>query len=162
MKLISAQVAFLYAKQHYPVFPSDWFISPHFRWNDVFVYESKEDGIPPFQIFENAVKMANEEEKARVEIGKPFNVHCWYRSPKHKLRMIAQGYKPATHSAHDYAMAIDFDVIGMTPAAVRAKEVQLIKQGKLKVRIEANTLDWIHNDIGNVFTKDYKWGVFNV
>jgi hypothetical protein len=161
MKIISAQQAFEYAKTNYPIFPSDWNISTHFTWNDVFKSELKTDGAPALEIFQNAVKMSVELEKIRIKIGKLMNVHCWFRSMAHNLRLKAQGYKPAMHSSHLYAMAVDYDIVGMTESAVRTILVEEVKKGNLKIRIEANTKGWVHNDVGNPYTKNYTWGIFN-
>lgn len=161
MKIISPEKACEYAKVNFPIFPDDWYISPHFKWNEVFVNEIRAYGVPPLEIFKNAVKASVEFEKVRVFLGKAMNIHCWYRSSLHNLSLVKQGYKPAMHSSHLYALAIDYHVIGMTPFQVRAKLVEGIKIEKFKIRIESNTLSWIHNDIGNPYIGDYRWGVFN-
>lgn len=161
MAIITPEQAYEYAKTHYPIFPNDWDISTHFKWKDVFKNETKEDGLPELEIFKSAVKLSLELEKIRLAIGKPMNIHCWYRSAKHNIRLKAQGYKPAMHSSHLYGMAADYDVSGMTPSQVRALLSLWVKQKKIKVRIEANTDGWVHCDIGNPYTNNYTWGVFN-
>jgi uncharacterized protein YcbK (DUF882 family) len=159
--IITPEQAYEYAKTHYPLFPNDWFVSPHFKWNDVFKNETKQDGLPELKIFQVALKASIEFEKIRVLLGKGMNVHCWYRSMAHNLRLKAQGLKPAMHSAHLYGMALDYDVTGMTPSQVRALLTLWLKQGKIKVRVEANTDGWVHCDIGSVYLNNYTWGVFN-
>lgn len=172
-KVISAADAYKYALAHYPIFPSNWNVSEHFTWNEVFKNEKHEYGVPALLIFQNAVKQAQQMEKVRAYLGsKSINVHCWFRSLAHNLE-LKKAYEdavakhlpppngmPAMHSAHLYALATDFDVIGMNESDARAKEVEGVKQGKLQVRIEANTKGWVHNDSGNPYTNSYKWGIF--
>lgn len=161
MKIIKPEEAYAYALKNYPIFPPDWNISPHFTWNEVFVNELKIDGVPEFKIFQEATKLSIELEKIRNLLGKSMSVDCWFRSMAHNLRVKAQGYKPAMHSAHLYGMAVDFNVAGMTPSQVRALLALWVKQGKIHVRIEANTDGWVHSDIGSVYLNNYKWGIFS-
>lgn len=167
MKLISAQVAFLYAKQHYPLFPADWYASKYITWNDVFINEKKEYGCPVFGIFEQVVKTAIEFDKAEEYTGYEFIPHCFVRTKGHKEAIKKQGYKPAEHSSHEDAMAEDFHAIDkktkkvIPHAKVRAKLLEGVKSGKLHIRIEANTPDRVHMDVGNKYLKNYKWGMFN-
>ena len=156
MKIIDYKKAFEYAKLNYPEFPSDWCITPHFTWNEAFKNETKEYGLPAIEIFRQLTLVFAKLEDIRVKLNKPINVHCAFRSRKHNEVLKKQGYNPAMHSSHLYGMAIDFDVQGMTMGAVRGF---ILKEG-LKVRIEANTPNWTHIDIGNPYTNNYKWGVF--
>lgn len=158
-KIISAEQAFEYAKTHYPIFPSDWGVSEHFAWNDVFKSELKEDGLPPLTIYKNAQdKQAPRLEKIRKKRGKPMNVHCWYRSLLHNLRVKAQGYKPAMHSSHLYALATDWDESGVPPQTTK-KEITP-DANYYQIRIEKATTTWVHTDAGNPYINDYKWGLF--
>ncbi len=159
-KLINVDKAFAYAKLNYPLFPSDWYITDNFLWNEVFVNEKREYGVPSLETFYNINNSAKEFQKVRNYLKKVMNIHCWLRSKGHNKDLIRQGYKPALHSSHLYGMAIDFDVLGMTPSMVRAKLVEGVQKGILRIRIEANTPTWCHTDCGNKYSGNYKWGLF--
>lgn len=161
MKIITADQARQYAIVNFPSFPKDWYISPHFTWNEVFVNELRKYGVPSLAIFENAVKASKQFEKIRELLGLPMNVHCWFRSLLHNLALKEQGLNPAMHSSHLYGLALDYDVPGMTMTQVRGKLLEAVKKQQLKIRIEANTAQWVHCDIGNPYTNDYNWGIFN-
>ena len=161
MTIVSAKKAYEYAKANFPVFPKSWYISNNFTWNEVFTNELKAYQIPPFEIFENAVHAAQEFQKVRDFLGLAMDVHCWFRSKAHNLLLKAQGYRPAMHSSHLWAFAIDFSVRGMPDDKVREKLMQGVKSGKLKIRIEAKTKGWVHADVGNPYLNDYRWGTFN-
>jgi len=173
MKIITPVEAHNYAVSHFPVFPEDWNITEHFSWNEVFKNELKEYGCPSLDIFNTLLKSFTEFEKARVYIGKPFSITNCFRSDAHN-KLLLKRYtdakakklpppndKPAMHSSHVYGMAIDFNVVGMTPAQVRAKLLEGVNKGKLHLRIEANRPTWSHIDTGNPFIKNYVWGMFN-
>lgn len=132
--------------------PGSWLITANFRWREAFVNEVNADGYPSLEVFENVFETAKALQVARAKIGRPFNIHCWVRQIPHNKRAGST----ARRSPHINGRAVDFDVTGMTPAQVRAKLLTL----KLPIRIEANTKTWVHIDIGNSYTKDYKWGVF--
>jgi hypothetical protein len=163
MAIITPEKAFQYAKKNYPSFPNDWFISPHFLWSEVFENEIKSYGCPPLNIFQTSLKSATEFEKIRNYLGKPMNTHCWFRSMQHNLDIkIKQHLNPAMHSSHLYAMALDFDVTGMTIEEARTKILEGVKKGILRVRVEPRTATWIHCDIGNPYINDYKWGLIKM
>lgn len=151
-KIVSALDAYLYCYDNGVVFPSNWYVTENFKWNEVFVNEKKSDGYPILEVFNNAAKLARVLQEARTKIGKPFNIHCWVRQIPHNKRAGST----AERSAHINGCAVDFDVTGMTPAGVRAKLLTL----DLPLRIEANTPTWIHVDTGNTYTNDFKYGIF--
>ena len=161
--IVTPEKAFEYAKAHYPIFPNDWDVSQHFTWNDVFKNEIKTYGCPPLNIFQVAAKSAIEFEKVRVYLEKPMNIHCWFRSMQHNLDIkIKQHLNPAMHSSHLYAMAMDFDVTGMTIEAAREKILEGITKGMFHLRVEPNTATWVHTDTGNPYINDYKWGLIKM
>lgn len=151
-QIVSPLNAYLHAYTSYPEFPDNWYVTENFKWKEVFVNEVKSDGVPMLEVFNNAYELAKVLQQARTKIGKAFNVHCWVRQIPHNTRAGST----AKRSAHINGRAVDFDVTGMTPAAVRAKLLTL----NLPIRIEANTATWIHIDIGNSYTNDYKYGIF--
>ena len=132
--------------------PGNWMITANFKWREAFVNEQTTDGYPPLEIFENVFETAKTLQAARAKIGRPFNIHCWVRQIPHNKRAGST----ARRSPHIHGRAVDFDVTGLTPAQTRQKLLAL----KLPIRIEANTKTWVHIDIGNSYTKDYKWGIF--
>lgn len=151
-QIVSPLNAYLHAYNSFPEFPDNWYITENFKWREVFVNEMKSDGVPTLEVFNNAYELAKVLQQARTKIGKAFNVHCWVRQIPHNKRAGST----AERSPHINGRAIDFDVTGMTPAAVRAKLLTL----NLPIRIEANTPTWIHIDVGNSYTNDYKYGIF--
>lgn len=151
-KIVSALDAYLYSYDHGPLFPDDWYVTNNFKWNEVFTNECKADGYPILEVFKNAEKLAKVLQIAREKIGKPFNVHCWVRQIPHNKRAGST----AKQSAHINGCAVDFDVTGMTPAAVRAKLLTL----DLPLRIEANTPTWVHVDTGNEYIGAFTYGIF--
>lgn len=150
--IVSPKQAYLYAYDNGVVFPSDWYITENFTWNEVFKNEKLSDGIPILEVFENALKLAVYLQEIREEIKLPINVHCWVRQPKHNKRVAG-----AKLSAHLNGLAIDFDVKNMTSEQTRA----YIKAMRLPVRVEAETDGWVHIDLSS-YIKDFRTGLFFV
>lgn len=144
--------AYLYCYDHGVSFPSDWYVTKNFKWNEVFANERVSDGYPILEVFNNAAKTARVLQTAREKIGKPFNIHCWVRQIPHNKRAGST----AKQSVHINGCAVDFDVTGMTPAQVRSKLLTL----DLPLRIEANTPTWVHVDTGNAYINSFKYGIF--
>lgn len=150
--IVSAYSAYLHCYDNGPEFPDNWMITKNFSWNEAFTNELKEYGYPMLEVFNNVVTLAEELQKARDAIDKPFIIHCWVRSIPHNKKAGST----ATRSPHINGRAVDFHVKGMTDGAARAKIASL----NLNLRIEANTNGWVHVDAGNSYTNDYHWGVF--
>jgi len=169
--IVTPEQAYKYALAKYPNFPSDWNITDSFTWNEAFLSETK-IGCPTLNMFKTILKSALEFQKARNYIGKPFTITNWFRSQAHNQRLLDEYNmclrkgikcshdKPAMHSAHTYGMAVDFNVSGMTPEQVRVKLLKGVKEGKLKLRIEAGRPAWTHIDIGQPYLNNYVWGLF--
>ena len=152
-QFISPQEAYLFCYNFGPAaFPNNWHITDNFTWQEVFVNESKADGYPILEVFENAFELAKQLQVARTKMGRAFNIHCWVRQIPHNKRAGST----ARMSAHINGRAVDFDVAGLTPAQVRSKLLEY----NLPIRIEDKTPTWVHIDVGNKYTDDYKWGLF--
>lgn len=151
-KIISALDAYLHAYDNYPVFPDNWYVTENFKWKEVFVNERKSDTCPLLEVFQNAAKLARVLQVARKELGRPFNIHCWVRQIPHNKRAGST----AKRSPHLNGNAVDFDVTGMSPFAVRAALLKM----DLPIRIEANTPTWIHVDTGNPYINAFTYGIF--
>lgn len=144
--------AYEYAYLHETLmFPNDWFIIKNFKWNEVFANETSSDGIPIYEVFENALKIAVFLQQIRTNVKCPINVHCWVRQIKHNKRVKST----AKYSAHINGLAVDFDIQGQTSSQSRS----LILAMRLPIRIEANTNGWVHIDI-NSYIKPFKSGLF--
>lgn len=150
--IVSPKQAYLYAYDNGVVFPSDWHITENFTWNEVFKNEVLSDGIPMFEVFDNAKKIADIIQELRDEIKLPIIIHCWVRQPKHNKRV-----RGGKLSAHLNGLAIDFHVNNLTCEQVRA----VIKSMKLPVRIEADTVGWVHIDLSS-YVENFKEGMFFV
>lgn len=148
--------------------PSNWYVTENFSWKEVFVNELPTDGVPFYDTFIRIFNACCEFQKVRNYLGKPMNIHCFYRSIEHNVRAYIQsGFDKKTArtktrlGVHMYGTAIDFHVAGMLDEAVRKKILQGVKEGKFKVRIEANTIGWIHLDTGNPYVSGgYNYGLF--
>lgn len=161
---------YCYEKGNVTSIPSNWYATNNFTWNEIFINEDKNDGVPFYDVFLRLYNSALEFQKVRDYLGVAMNIHSWYRSPAHNVRVYVQsGYskkdarKKTRLGCHLYGNAIDFHVTGLTDEAVRQKLLQGIKEGKFKVRIEANTVGWVHIDCGNPYINNgYNWGLFYI
>lgn len=151
-KYISPEEAYKHCYSKGFPFPEDWYVTDNFSWNEVFKNERKSDGRPTFEVFENAFALAIQLQSARTKIGKPFLIHCWVRQIPHNIRAGST----AVFSPHINGRAVDFSITTLRPDQVRE---QLLHY-KLPIRIEADTKSWVHVDIGNSYTENYKWGLF--
>lgn len=142
--------AYEYAYYHGLTFPKDWYITKNFKWNEVFTNETQLDGIPIYEVFENALKIAQPLQELRNKIALPINVHCWIRQVAHNKRANST----AKYSAHLNGLAVDFDIEGQTSNKTR----DVIIAMKLPVRIEADTFGWVHIDINSYIP--FKQGLF--
>lgn len=161
---------YCYEKGNTSSIPKDWKITDNFTWAEAFSNEINTDGVPFYDVFLRIENSAKEFQKVRDYLKSPMYIHCWYRSVEHNVRAYIQsGYTSSVArtktrlSVHLYGTAIDFHVLGMTDEGVRQKLTQGVKEGKLKIRIEANTNGWVHIDCGNPFIScGYKYGLFYV
>ena len=161
---------YCYEKGNVTSIPSDWYVTKNFTWNEIFINEHENDGVPFYDVFLRLYKSALEFQKVRDYLGVAMNIHCWYRSVEHNVRAYIQSGYPEKESrkktrlgCHLYGNAIDFHVTGLMDEAVRQKLLQGIKQGKFKVRIEADTVGWVHIDCGNPYINNgYNWGLFYI
>jgi uncharacterized protein YcbK (DUF882 family) len=148
-----AETAYLYAYEHgVASFPSDYKITENFTWKEAFVNEKDTDGRPTLDVFQNVMSTAIVLQKVRTKIGKPITVTSWVRQIPHNRRAGSTAKK----SAHINGRAVDFHIYGMADKDVRTKILAM----NLSCRLEDNTTGWVHLDIGNSFTNDYKWGLF--
>lgn len=152
MPIVSPKQAYEYAYDKGVLFPNDWYITKNFKWNEVFTNECKQDGIPMYEVFQNAYEIGQYIQQLRNEINKPINVHCWVRQIPHNKRAGST----AKYSAHINGCAIDFSVTGVSDSQIRA----LLLAMKLPIRIEANTKGWIHIDRTKYIP--FKQGLFYV
>ena len=148
----TAKEAYEYCYQNGPIFPSDWSITQNFTWNEAFKNETKSDGIPIYEVFQNIEKLARVLQYARSKIGKAFIIHCWYRSIPHNIRAGST----ALYSPHLNGSAVDFHIRGESPEHSRAVLLTL----DLPLRIEDETKTWVHVDTGNTYTGNYRYGLF--
>ena len=161
---------YCYEKGDVTSIPSTWYMTNNFKWQEAFVNEIIDDGVPFYDVFKRIYDSALEFQKIRDYLGKPMHIHCFYRSIEHNVRAYIQsGYTPKVArtktrlGCHLYGTAIDFHVTGMIDECVRVKLQQGIKEGKFKVRIEAGTIGWVHVDCGNPFISGgYNWGLFHI
>lgn len=144
MQIISANKAYEYAYNYGIKFPTDWYITKNFTWNEVFKNENQYDGIPIFEVFKNATEIGCYLQKFREYIKKPINIHCWVRQIPHNKRAGST----AKYSAHINGRAVDFSISGLSDSDTR----QAVINAKLPVRIEKNTKGWVHIDISNYVT----------
>lgn len=152
MALTNPKQAYLYAYDNGVKFPKDWYVTENFTWNEVFKNEVLSDGIPIFEVFDNAKKIADIIQELRDEIKQPIIIHCWVRQPKHNKRV-----KGSKLSAHLNGLAIDFHVNNLSCEQVRA----IIKSMRLPVRVEANTDTWVHIDLSS-YVENFREGMFFV
>lgn len=161
---------YCYEKGNVTSIPSDWQITNNFKWKEAFINEQNTDGVPFYDTFLRIFNATKEFQKVRDYLGLGMNVHCFYRSIEHNVRAYIQsGFDKKTArtktrlSVHLYGSALDFHVNGMTDSQVRNKILQGVKEGKFKVRIEANTNGWVHIDTGCPFISGgYNWGLFYI
>lgn len=159
---------FCYEKGNTASIPSNWYITDNFTWKEAFKNEIISDGVPFYDTFLRIKESCKVFQKVREYIGKPMNVHCYYRSIEHNVRAYIQsGFKKDVArtktrlSVHIYGTALDFHINGMSDESVRQKILQGIKEGKFKVRIEKGTKGWVHIDTGNPFsTNGFIYGLF--
>lgn len=161
---------YCYEKGNVTSIPKEWYITENFTWNEAFINELSTDGVPFYDTFQRIYTACKEFQKVRNYLGKSMNVHCFYRSIEHNVRAYIQsGYNKDVArtktrlSSHIYGNSLDFHVTGMSDENVRNKLLQGIKEGKFKVRIEANTVGWVHIDTGNPYVAGgYNYGLFYV
>ena len=153
MVIKSPKQAYEWAYVHGLTFPSSWYITPNFKWNEVFVNETASDGIPIYEVFQNAYKLGQHIQFVRQYLGKPVIVHSWVRQIPHNKRAGST----AKYSGHLNGLAVDFHIDGMTDEDVRNA---IIEMG-IPVRIEANTKGWVHIDINNYVAR-FTPGLFYV
>lgn len=161
---------YCYEKGNVTSIPSDWYITENFTWKEAFINELNTDGVPFYDVFKRIHSSVLMFQKVRDYLNKPMNVHCLYRSVEHNVRAYIQSGFSKTEARtktrlgiHLYGSALDFHVDGMTDEEVRKKIQQGVNEGRLKVRIEANTNGWVHIDCGNPFISNgYKWGMFYI
>ena len=159
---------YCYEKGNTTSIPASWYITNNFTWAEAFKNEKPTDGVPFYDTFLRIYNASLEFQKIRDYIGKPMNVHCFYRSVEHNVRAYIQsGFNQKIArtktklSVHLYGQALDFHVNGMSDETVRQKILQGIKENKFKVRIEKATKGWVHIDIGNPFIKNgCNYGLF--
>ena len=151
-KYASPEEAYKYCYLKGLSFPDNWYITNNFSWNEAFKNERKSDGKPILEIFQNVFLTAIQLQSARTKIGKPFNIHCWVRQIPHNIRAGST----AVFSPHINGRAVDFSVTNVKPEQVREQLLKL----NLPIRIEAGTPTWVHVDIGNSYTENFKWGLF--
>lgn len=149
----SPKEAYEYAYNNGLVFPADWQVTKNFTWNEVFKNETKADGLPIFEVFQNAFRLAQHLQKIRERLGKPVNVHCWVRQIPHNKRAKST----AKYSGHINGCACDFDVAGVSDSGART----IILGMGLPIRVEANTVGWVHVDI-NSYVYPFKAGLFYI
>lgn len=151
--IISAREAYLFAYDRGECkFPATWQVTDNFTWNEVFVNERPEDGVPILEVFENAQRLATTMQKVRDNLKKPILVTSWVRSVPHNKRAKSV----AKLSPHINGRAVDFVIKNMHPSDVR-KAILLMD---LPLRIEADTPTWIHCDSGNPYINAFKYGLF--
>lgn len=150
--IISSLNAYLYCYDHGLSFPKEWMITNNFSWREAFTNEILTDGVPILEVFQNIEAAAKVFQQARTKLGKPFIIHCWTRQIPHNKRAKST----AKRSPHINGRAIDFHVNGMSDKTVRDKLLSY----KLPIRIEDGTNGWVHIDIGNSYTNDFRWRLF--
>ena len=85
------------------------------------------DGTPvPVQYLNNAMKLLDNLQVLRTELGEPVRINSGYRSPEYNKRI--GGVK---NSQHLLAAAADITVKSKTPRQVKAIIEKLIKAGKM-------------------------------
>lgn len=151
MFIKTAKQAYEYAYKYGLTFPRDWYITANFTWNEAFTNEQESDGIPIYEVFLNVVRMADYLQDIREHLKKPMYIHCWVRQIPHNKRVGST----AKYSGHLNGLAVDFHVKDMTDEQVR----QAILKMKTHVRIEADTVGWVHVDINN-YIQNYRAGIF--
>lgn len=109
MMIKSAQEIFDLVKSGWHGDLSQYNISEHFTWGEVFKNVTPVALLKcPRQYYGNAVIQAQTMEKVRSVFNLPVIVHCWYRDPEYNRRV-----KGAKESQHLYALATDFHIQGM-------------------------------------------------
>ena len=115
--------------------------SPHF---DIKEFNSK-DGTPvPSAYYPNVQVLMNQLEVLRNYLGSSIiTINSGYRSPNHNTKVGG-----SINSMHLKAKAVDFNVKGYTPSAVRDALRFLISQGKIKDGGIGEYDNFTHYDIG--------------
>lgn len=81
----------------------------------------------PEELLSNVVKLAQNLQVLRDELGKPIKVNSGYRTPKYNKSVGG-----AKNSQHLYAAAADIKVSGIGPAKLAEKIEALISSGKME------------------------------
>lgn len=151
MLIKTPQEAYEWAYDKGLTFPKHWYITPNFKWNEVFTNETDADGIPIYEVFENALEIGGYAQRLRYALEKPIHVHCWVRQIAHNKRVGST----AKYSAHINGAAIDFHVDGLSESQIR----DTILAERIPVRIEADTVGWVHID-RQKYIKPFTPGIF--
>lgn len=80
----------------------------------------------PAEFFPTTLKLAQQLEVLRAELGKPITIISGYRSPEHNAAVDG-----ATHSQHMLGAASDIVIPGFKPLEVHAAIERLIAAGKM-------------------------------
>lgn len=89
----------------------------------------------------NMIFLCQKMEQVRNALGCPINVHCIYRSPDYNTQVV----KAIAHDVHSLGEAIDFDCNGHFTINELHQKLEPMLEG-LNLRMERNTLTWIHLD----------------
>jgi hypothetical protein len=115
--------------------------SRYFTWREALWLPSMEAiALPDATQARNIERLALELDKVRDHFKAPIAVHCWLR-PKNYNKFI--GGAPA--SLHIAGLAVDFHVGGVSCSEAKR---ELLASGIWKGRMELDTVDWVHLDLG--------------
>ncbi len=128
-------------------------LSPHFTVHDCLYLPSWGiHHIPSEEEKTNILNTLSKMELIRAYLGVPINVHVTIRPEKvnnpgssYNLKDYNSFIGGSPKSAHIKGLAMDFNPIGMTCSDAKAK--LLIKLIDFNIRMESDTIDWIHIDL---------------
>ena len=130
-------------------------ITTHFKWNEALLLREWNFAAYPtdsqkYFIFQMALKL---EDISQLFGGQSILIMSWLRPKQYDNFIKHRDLNFESGSRHCSGKAVDFNVFGYEPEAVR--KVLLDHLDRLQVRMELETSDWIHLDI------DWKPGACN-
>ena len=124
-------------------------LSTYFKWKEFACHDNGKTPVPE-EYKKNAKELALQLDVLRLEIQKPININCAYRTPLHNKKIGG-----VANSQHLFAKAADIRIVGMTSVQVHKKIIELIDAGKMKQGGVGLYNSFVHYDIRGTVAR---WG----